>query len=63
MQLERDQEHRSGDVPRPHPHADGDAAKDSGIEVHGDPERKEPPDAYEKFPELKYKYRNREFWC
>ena len=24
-----DQEHRSGDVPRPHPHADGDAAKDS----------------------------------
>ena len=29
MQLERDQEHRSGDVPRPHPHADGDAAKDS----------------------------------
>ena len=57
-------EHRSGGVPGPHPHADGDAAKDSGIEVSwGILKGKSRLMLYEKFPELKYKYRNREFWC
>lgn len=30
---------------------------------HGIPEWEEQQMIYEKYPELKYTYRNREFWC
>ena len=45
MQLEGDQDHRSGGVPGPHPHADQDTAEDSGGEFHGVSEGEKQPDA------------------
>jgi len=53
VQLERDQEHRSGGVPRPHPHADRDTAKDSSSKFHGVAERKKQPDAVREVPGAK----------
>ena len=50
MQLERDQDHRSGGMPGPHPHADRDTAKASSSKFHGIPERKEQPDAVREVP-------------
>ena len=34
MQLERDQDYRSGGMRGPHPHADRDTAKDSSSKFH-----------------------------
>ena len=45
MQLERDQDYRSGGMRGPHPHADRDTAKDSSSKFHGVGERKKQPDA------------------
>lgn len=43
-------------------HAVRNCTKICGIEFHGIPEMEKRPDDYEKNPELKYKYRSREFW-
>ncbi len=43
-------------------YAGRNTAKDSGIELYG-AKGKSSLMIYEKFPELRYEYRNREFWC
>lgn len=48
VRLEKAQGHRSRGVPRPHPHADWDAAQNGSGGFHGAPERKERPDAVRK---------------
>ena len=53
MQLERDQDYRSGGMRGPHPHADRDTAKDSSSEFHGVAERKKQPDAVREVPGAK----------
>ena len=47
---------------RPYPYVARDTAQNECIGVCRIFERKEQPD-YEQFGELKFKYRNREFWC
>ena len=56
-------DHRSGSVPQPYPSVCGDTAEDLGVALYGVSERKSSTMLYEQFGELKYKYRNREFWC
>ena len=53
MQLERDQDYRSGGMRGPHPHADRDTAKDSSSKFHGVGERKKQPDAVREVPGAK----------
>ena len=53
MQLERDQDYRSGGMRGPHPHADRDTAKDSSSKFHGVAERKKQPDAVREVPGAK----------
>ena len=50
-------------MPGSYPHVGEHTTQGSGIKFHGLPERKSSVLIYEKFGELKYKYRNREFWC
>ena len=50
-------------MPGPYPHAGRDTAEIFSLELHGVSEGKSSLMLYEKFPELKFKYRNREFWC
>lgn len=47
----------------PHTYAIRNPTKDSNIKFHGISQGKSSLMIYEKYPELKYKYRNREFWC
>ena len=53
MQLERDQDYRSGGMRGPHPHADRDTAKDSSSKFYGVAERKKQPDAVREVPGAK----------
>ena len=50
-------------MPGPCTYAGGNTAKSMGVQLHGIFEGKSSLMIYEKYPELKYKYRNREFWC
>ena len=50
-------------MPGPYPHAGRDTAEIFGLEFYGYLKGKSSLMLYEKFPELKFKYRNREFWC
>ena len=63
VQLEKYPDHRSGSVSGSCAHAFGDTAKDIGSSFMGYLKGKSSLMIYEKFPELRYKYRNREFWC
>ena len=40
-----------------------DSAQDKCIRVYGVSERKEQPDDLPKWGSMKFKYRNRQFWC
>ena len=48
---------------RSYPYACGDPAQNERIRLYGISEREKQSDAYEQFGDLKFKYRNREFWC
>lgn len=50
-------------MPGPYPHAVIDNPKIAVSSFMGYLKGKSSLMIYEKFPELKYKYRNREFWC
>ena len=63
MQMERGKDHRSRSMPRPYPPIRRNIAKDFGIRVYGVPQGKSAAMMYEQFGDLKYKYRNKEFWC
>lgn len=46
-----------------YPHAPGDPAEDECVGLHGISEGKSSLMLYGQFGDLKFKYRNREFWC
>ncbi|VEA18674.1 transposase [Salmonella enterica subsp. enterica] len=48
---------------RSYSHASGDPAEDECVELHGYLKGKSSLMLYEQFGDLKFKYRNREFWC
>ena len=50
-------------MPEPYSSVCRNTAKDFSITLHGILERKSSTMLYEEYGELKYKYRNREFWC
>ena len=50
-------------MPGPCAYALGDTAEILRFKFRGIPEREEQSGAVRKVSELKYKYRNREFWC
>ena len=50
-------------MPRSYPYAIVDSAQDKCIRVYGVSERKEQPDDLPKWGSMKFKYRNRQFWC
>ena len=50
-------------MPRSYSPFRGDTAENFGIELHGLPKGKSSTMLYEQFGELKYKFRNRQFWC
>ena len=56
----KDKDRRGRGMPRLCAYTDRNPTEDSGIKFHGVSQGKE--QIYEKYPELKYKYRNREFW-
>ena len=61
--MERGGNHRSRSMPRSYPYAIVDSAQDKCIRVYGVSERKEQPDDLPKWGSMKFKYRNRQFWC
>ena len=61
--MERSGDHRSRSMPRSYPYAIVDSAQDKCIRVYGVSERKEQPDDLPKWGSMKFKYRNRQFWC
>ena len=61
--MEENQDHRSGSVQRSCTYACRNPAEVFRIEFYRFSEGKEQSDDLRKIPELKYKYRNREFWC
>ena len=63
VQLEKDKDSRSRGVPGPCAHAGGTPPKVAVSSFMGYLKGKSSLLIYEKYPELKYKYRNREFWC
>ena len=50
-------------MPGPYSYVSRNTSKDGCIVVYGISEMKEQPNDYEKWGNLKYKYRGREFWC
>lgn len=48
---------------RSYPYACGDPAQNERIRLYGISEGKSSLMLYEQFGDLKFKYRNREFWC
>lgn len=50
-------------MPRSHPSVRRDTAEDRSIQFRRVSQREEHDAVYEQFAELKYKYRNRAFWC
>ena len=63
VQLEKDTNHRGRSVPRPCPHAGRVPPKYAVSSFMGFLKGKSSLMIYEKYPELRYRYRNREFWC
>ena len=63
MRMEGRKDNRSRSMPRPYPPIRRNTAKDFGIRVYGVPQGKSAAMMYEQFGDLKYKYRNKEFWC
>ena len=61
--MERREDNRSRSMPRPYPPIRRNTAKDFGIRVYGVLKGKSAAMMYEQFGDLKYKYRNKEFWC
>ena len=45
------------------PYAGGNSTQSSNLQFMGYLKGKSSLMIYEKYPELRYKYRNREFWC
>ena len=50
-------------MPRSYSPFRGDTAENVDIELYGLPQGKSSTMLYEQFGELKYKFRNRQFWC
>ena len=50
-------------MPRPYTYAGRNTTENSSIKLMGYLKGKSSTMMYEQFGELKYKYRNREFWC
>ena len=48
---------------RQYPHVSRNSAEVFSVELHEILKGESSLMIYEKYPELKYKYRNREFWC
>ncbi len=48
---------------RSYPYACGEPAQNERIRLYGISEREKQSDALQQFGDLKFKYRNREFWC
>lgn len=63
MQLEKSKNNRSRSMSKPHSYACEDTTKIAVSSFMGYLKGKSSLIIYEKYPELKYKYRNREFWC
>ena len=63
MRMEGSKSDCSGSMPGSHPSIRRNSTKDCSIELYGVPQRQEQHMLYEQFGELKYKFRNREFWC
>ena len=61
--MEGGKNHSCRSMPGPYPSLRGDTAKDVGIKLHGNLKGKSSTMLYEQFGELKYKFRNRAFWC
>ena len=61
--MERCKDNRSRGLPGSYPFVCGNTAKDCGIALYGVLEGKSSTMLYEQFGELKYQYRNRQFWC
>ena len=47
----------------PRAYAAGDTAEGVGVKLHGVPEREKQFNDIREISQLKFKYRNREFWC
>ena len=63
VRVEKDKNSRGRSVPGPCAYALGDTAEILRFKFVGFLKGKSSLALYERFPELKYKYRNREFWC
>ena len=50
-------------MPRSRTYVTGDASQDVDIKFYGISKRESSLMIYEKWGNLKFKYRNREFWC
>ena len=63
MQLEKGEDSRNEGVFRPRIYADRNAAERISIDLMGYSKGKSSLLINEKYQELRYKYRNLEFWC
>ena len=63
MRMERSRDTRSGDMSRPCTYVSEPSTQNSGFKFLGYLKGKSSLMIYEQFGNLKFKYRNREFWC
>lgn len=61
--MERSDNSRSGMLPGSCTYAAGDTTQDECVGIYGVSKGKSSLMLYERFGDLKFKYRNREFWC
>lgn len=61
--MERSERVGSGGMPRSYTHVGGDTAENQRVWLYGVSERESSLQIYEAWSNIKYKYKNREFWC
>ena len=61
--MEGRRNHRRRDMPGSHTHAGKHPAQNERFGIHGVFERQKRIDDFQKWGNMKFAYRNREFWC
>ena len=61
--MERSRHNRGRNMPGPYPSVVEHTAKDECIRIYGIPKRKSSLMIFQKYGNMKFAYRNREFWC
>ena len=63
MPMERSRSDRGRDMSRSHTHVGKYPAQNERSGIHGISEREKQPDDISEMGDMKFAYRNREFWC